>query len=269
MLSLEKKCRGKRSVVSRGKIPVVPIAWHREGNHVHKADPHCSFQAEGKDNVLPGLALSMVALKTQLLLPALSDLVWPRADLFEGVGQEPPKVTSRLSDPVPHGTHRVPHASITQPSWCVTNLWHSWLPARVQSHFPAGYMILRRTLQEEDPQADHASSFLTLTQPVTYEELRTVPSFQIPQMKHQFSWIYSPFLWPNVVTGWMCKPMLQYPVLVTVISGLLIVHPFSVQLREKNSCIKFRSSSSALIQTVTHISIAITGFGHEKDLGDR
>lgn len=154
MLSLEKKCRGKRSVVSRGKIPVVPIAWHREGNHVHKADPHCSFQAEGKDNVLPGLAPSMVALKTQLLLPALSDLVWPRADLFEGVGQEPPKVTSRLSDPVPHGTHRVPHASITQPSWCVTNLWHSWLPARVQSHFPAGYMILRRTLQEEDPQAD-------------------------------------------------------------------------------------------------------------------
>lgn len=133
----------------------------------------------GRYNVLPGQIPSMEALKTQLLA-ALSDLVWPRADLLWGrmdlLRSPPDQVILR-----PHGRDRVPHASITQPSQCVTNLWHSWLPALVQSHFPAGYMI-----QEQDPRADHASSFLTLTQPVTYKELRTVHPFRFHEWNTTF-----------------------------------------------------------------------------------
>lgn len=54
----------------------------------------------------------------------------------------------------------------------------------------------------------------------------------------------------------------------TVISGLLIAHPFSVQLRGKKSCIKVKSCFSAPIQTVTHISVVLTSFVHEQDLGN-
>lgn len=146
-----------------------------------RADPHCSFQVGGRYNVLPRPVLSMEALKTQLL-PALSDLVWPRADLLWGrldrdLLRSPPGQEILW----PHDMDSAPCASITQPSQCVTNLWHNWLPALVQSHFPAGYMI-----QEQDPGANYISSFLTLTQPVIYEELRTIHPFSFHESNPSF-----------------------------------------------------------------------------------
>lgn len=113
--------------------------------------------------------------------PAAASPQWPRAELLWGFGQEPPEVTSRLWSCEPMARTGCPvHPSLSPLS--VSPIFDtSWLPALVQSHFPAGYVI-----QEQDPGAGHASSFLTLTQPVTYQELRTVHPFSFHEWNTTF-----------------------------------------------------------------------------------